>query len=71
MTKAIKGDKRKLKATENEHFLMNNVQCDKKNVIWRLKIIKIIKNNSTLKSILKILHVIKQLKEDITCYYAT
>ena len=29
MTKAIKGDKRKLKATENEHFLMNNVQCDK------------------------------------------
>lgn len=31
--KAIKGDKRRIKSTENEHFLMKYVKCVKKNVI--------------------------------------
>ena len=46
---------------------MKHVQCDKKNVIYK----KLHKNNSTLKSALKILHVAKQLKEDITSGDAT
>ena len=53
--------------TENEHFLVKRIQCHEKNVIYE----ELHKNNSPLKSTLNILHVVKQLKENIISGDAT